>query len=339
VITALKQRAITLTINGNEGLSYQDAQSQIANNQWDIVFATSPVVSIFSADSGYTFVAVMFPDSDVYQSGLFVHVDSEIQSVDDITSQHTLALGEFGKSASSFFMPIYDLYGKSVSVNTGNRGSKIVEMVKTRKADIDAAAISNFGDASRSNDPELRYIHQSRNIPSSAVYLSPELALEDREVLKHILMDAPDEVKEFENSNYGEGEEPNYDYFRGIIKTVDQVLICSDFSSNPVNLFCPEGFEPYVVRGEMNGWSARGNNLTLVVSTSDGEIYNVVIDRLTLEEAIAPKKINDLQGWLVETRTPNSPVSDSSQVPTIPITQMTQIKFLDSSLANNVLAF
>ena len=56
-------------------------------------------------------------------------------------------------------MPIYDLYGKSVSVNTGNRGSKIVEMVKTRKADIGAAAISNFGDASRSNDPELRYIH------------------------------------------------------------------------------------------------------------------------------------------------------------------------------------
>ena len=38
MITALKQRAITLTINGNEGLSYQDAQSQIANNQWDIVF-------------------------------------------------------------------------------------------------------------------------------------------------------------------------------------------------------------------------------------------------------------------------------------------------------------
>ena len=40
----------------------------------------------------------------------------------------------------------------------------------------------------------------------------------------------PDEVKEFENSNYGEGEETLITiYFRGIIKTVDQVLICSDF--------------------------------------------------------------------------------------------------------------
>lgn len=323
---------LEVIIDGDEDLHYQEAESQIVNYQWDIVFAMSPMVSISSIDSGFDFVAVMFPDTKVYQSGLFVHKDSEIQSVDDITPQHTLALGDFGKSASSFFMPIYDLYGKTVTITIGNRGSDIREMVKSGDADIGATAISNFGDASNIDDPEVRYIHQSRDIPSSAVFLSPELSLEDRATLKHVLLDAPDVVKGFDNSNYGIGEEPDYEEFKRIIQRVDQVLVCSDFSTNPVKLYCPEGFEPHIMKGRMDSWSMRANSVVLGVSTSDGQIYKVIIDKSILDEVTAPRKIHELQGEILETMTPQLPISEPDQVPIIQITQPTQIKFINLSL-------
>jgi len=129
-------------------------------------------------------------------------------------------------------MPVYDLYGKTLTVDMGHRGQKIREMVRTRKADLGAGAL---GDTVK-NDPDIRIIHLSRDIPGSGVYLSPELSESDTKAIQTVLLNAP---KDFQKkANYGAGLEPNYTAFMEIIQRTEQVLGCSDFRKNPVSFFC-----------------------------------------------------------------------------------------------------
>jgi len=321
----IKSEKIRVIIDGDRTLPYQEARNRIANQKWDITFAVSPVISIFAKDNGHVFVAPMFPDSDVYQSGIFVRRESLIQSLDDIEARHTIALGELARSASSFFMPVYDLYGKVLNVNYGNRGSEIRELVKLGKVDLGAAAISSFGDAAE-EDSEIRFIHQSRDIPGSGVYLSQKLSASDREVIMRLILNAPEEIKRYENSNYDIGEEPNYDYFRGIIKRVDEVLICSDFSKNPVSLFCPPGLQPTIMTGEVNGWSTRHLSVILRVSQENGEVFNIDIPQHILQQTIGSSNFSKLQRRIVTTRTPTEPSRDENGTLTVKVTQPTQFQ-------------
>jgi len=326
----IKGEKIRVIVDGDRTLPYQEARNRIANQNWDIAFAVSPIISIFAKDNGYVFVAPMFPDSDAYQSGIFVRRESPIQSLDDIEARHTIALGELARSASSFFMPVYDLYGKVLNVDYGNRGSEIRRLVKLGEVDLGAAAISSFGDAAE-EDSEIRFIHQSRDIPGSGVYLSQKLSASDREVIMRLMLNAPEEIKRYENSNYDIGEEPNYDYFRDIIKRVNDILICSDFSKNPVSLFCPPGFEPTIMTGEVNGWSARHpSSVVLRVSQENGEGFNVDIPQRTLQQilqqTIGSSNFRKLQHRIVTTRTPMEPSRDENGILTVKVTQPTQFQ-------------
>jgi len=321
----IKGEKIRVIIDGDKTLPYQEAQNRIANQEWDIAFATSPVISIFAKDNGYTFTASMFPSSDSYRSGIFVRRESPIQSLDDIEASHTIALGGFARSASSFYMPVYDLYGKVLNVNYGNRGNEIRELVKLGEVDLGAASISSSGGVA-GVDSETRFIHQSRDIPSSGVYLSEKLSASDREIIMRLMLNAPEEIKKYENSNYAIGEEPNYDYFRGIMKRVNEVLICSDFSKNPVSLFCPPGFQPTIMTGQVNGWSTRHLSVIVRVSQENGEVFNVDIPQHTLQQTIGTSNFGKLQRRVVTTRTPTEPSRDKNGILTVKVTQPAQFQ-------------
>ena len=227
----LGSKALDVIIEGNSDISYAEAQDKIANQEWDIVFALSPMNGIKAKDNGYTWLARMFPQLPLtYQAALYVKSNSPIQSVNDIKSNTKIALGDFN-SASSFYMPAYDLYGKSITVTTGHRGNKIKDLVASGIVDVGAGVYSTVKD-----NPQFRVIQVSREIPGSGVYLSPKLAPSSQEQIRQILMNAPKAIQQA--ANYGPGQEPHYAVFRAISRRADEVMGCADFDRQPVQFFC-----------------------------------------------------------------------------------------------------
>ena len=203
------------------------------------------------------------------------------------------------------------------------------------EVDIGALPISDKGIESVEGD-DKRLIHQSRNIPSSAVYLSPRLSSSDQETLNQVLLNAPEEVKKFENSNYGAGEEPDYTEFRKVINRVNEILICSNFSENPVQLFCPEGFEPTIIMGKVNGWTARNNSILLKLTEEGGDIYNVNVSRQLLEQVTGTSTLSQLQDQIIKLTVPKEKIKNDNGTFIVNITQPAQLNLKNNSSNSSV---
>ena len=292
-------KKVDLAIDGDQNLAYQEAKNRIAKKQWDIAFTLSPIISVAAKDNGYRFAALMFPENPpYYQSALYVRADSPIQSLNDITPSTVIALGGFN-SASSFYMPVYDLYGKTLKVDMGHRGQEIREMVRTRKADLGAGAL---GDTVK-NDPDIRIIHLSRDIPGSGVYLSPDLSESDTKTIQTVLLNAPKNLQK--KANYGAGLEPKYTAFMEIIRRTEEVLGCSDFRQNPVSFFCAtaSGTVPSrvintetAVRGRVNGWKRpNAETVWLTLIGEDNRVYRVVVSPQILNQVPGATNVLELQ--------------------------------------------
>jgi serine/threonine protein kinase len=227
----LRGEKISVVIEGNKNLSYQEIKKKLSTRQWDIAFARSPMTSRFAQKQGYSYLAGMFPDSTTYNSGIFVRKNSPIRSIDDIKPNTIVALGDFN-SAASFYMPAYDLYGKIFSQKLAH-GESTIDLVKQGKAEVGAAAVGRI-EADRS---KFRIIHRSRDIPGSGVYLSPQLASQ-HEQIKQALLSAPPEMRDTNKANYGDVPEADYTEFDKIAARVDSIAECVNFSHNPITLFC-----------------------------------------------------------------------------------------------------
>lgn len=311
-IDFLKGDKIKVRINGDKTLSYAEAQKRMETKKWDIAFANSPILSIFAKKQGYAYIAGMFPETINYQAGLFVRKDSQIKSLNDIKTSTRVALGGFN-SASSFYMPVYDLYGKTITVNINNRGETIIDLVKQGKADVGSAAI---GDSLKSNDPDLRIIYVSRQIPGSGVYASPNLSESDQKNIQKLMLNAPAKVQK--GANYGDKPEPDYTEFTKIVKRVEEILVCADFTENPVTLACSGNIE--TIKGTINGVSIRGDDSFIKLS-ANGRIYNISVSLKIIKELFGSDRLTDIQGKLVQLRT-------DDEGNNIEINQLTQIKLL-----------
>jgi serine/threonine protein kinase len=226
----LQGKQVGIIIEGDKSLSYQEVKKRLAVKKWDIVFARSPMIARFSQKQSYSYLAGMFPGSPSYKSGIFVKASSPIRSINDIKSNTLVALGDFN-SASGFYMPVYDLYGKTFSAKIA-RGESPRSMVSQGKAEVGTVAI---GDQLKPNNSEFRIIHTSRDIPGSGVYLSPQLASQHQQI-KQVLLAASKSITK--KVNYGDVPEPNYTEFDKIIDRVDSIIECVDFDKTPTNLFC-----------------------------------------------------------------------------------------------------
>lgn len=294
----LSGNKVKVIVEGDKELSYEEVRSRIALKKWDIAFTLSPMVSVAAKDNRYTFVARMFPNNPpYYYSGIFVKSDSYIHSLNDLKNTSVIALGDFG-SASSFYMPTYDLFGKSLIVDMGHRGQDIIKMVKEGKADMGAAAI---GDIVKEDDPEIRIIHKSREIPGAGVYISPNLSNLDQETLKKTILKAPKEIQK--KANYGIGEEPNYSFFIGISQRSEEVLKCADFKKNPVNFFCSESQKnaSKVIIGKVKEWQHQNSRIdSLTLASQDGKIYHVVISLQVRNQVPGASSLLALQGKTIK---------------------------------------
>ena len=278
---------VEIVVDGRRSMPYSEARERLVKQEWDIAFTLSPILSIAAKDNGYTFAAQMFPNgSPYYQSALFVKSDSPIKSLEDLKPTTTIALGDFN-SASSFYMPAYDLFGKALRVDMGHRSKTIMEMVKTGKADVGSVVSSNV-----ENKDNFRIIHLSRKIPGSNVYLSSKLSQSDRETLKKVLLEAPGNVRK--QANYGAGTEQDYSTFVKISRKAEEVLKCANFQKNPVNFYCPNSNitknnlpknNTSTISGRINGWSRKSNNIEkFTLSSNDNKTYHLIISRQILNQ-------------------------------------------------------
>ncbi|OPH09562.1 phosphate/phosphite/phosphonate ABC transporter substrate-binding protein [Cylindrospermopsis raciborskii] len=285
LINYLKQQfgqEVKILLDGNERLSYEDARKKMIDKKWDIAFTYSPMLSIAAKNNGYLHAARMFPNSpSYYQSAIFTKSNSPIKSISNISLTHTIAMGDFN-SASSFYVPSYDLYGKTINVNMGHKGSEIKKLVKTGKADVGAAAYIAVKD-----EKDLRIIHLSKLIPGSNVYLSPNLSDSDQLEITKVLLNAPVNIKK--DANYDLGEEPSYSELIKISKTTEKVLKCADFMVNPVKFYCASenkttGFNTAGVNniseisGKINGWTRKDKFQSFKLVSEKNKVYELVVD-------------------------------------------------------------
>lgn len=284
----LGSQAIDVVVEGDSKITYKEAQDHITNKKWDIVFANSPMNGMKAKDNNYKWASRMYAKyPPTYQSALFVRSNSPIKSIDDIKSTTTIALGDFN-SASSFYMPAYDLYGKSMTVTAGHRSSKIREQVAKGQADIGAVVYSTVKD-----DPQFRVIQVSREIPSTGVYLSPKLTPATQNQIQNILENAPKKIKE--QANYDTGEEPEYKEFRTIALRANQVLSCANFSINPVQFFCNANG----IIGRVAGFTNQSNGMIrLRLERENHQTCQVFVFSQTLNkitDGSSPENINRKQ--------------------------------------------
>jgi ABC-type phosphate/phosphonate transport system substrate-binding protein len=211
--------------------SYQDMKRQIAYKEPDIVFAHSPMNSLAAKKNGYIWLGSQnYSNSAYYRSVLFVRSNSPIQSIADIKARTTVALGHMG-SASSFHVPVYDLFGKSFMALLANSHGEIQELVRAGKVDVGASIESSI-----ENKPEFRIIHRSRSIPVAGVFISPKLSKSDQNQIKQILRQAPRDI--LEKVGYHNIAEPNYQYIEHISSKTEEIINCANFNENPVQFFC-----------------------------------------------------------------------------------------------------
>ncbi len=280
-LTGHLHQELDIQIEGNDSITYQAAKNNIARNNWDLVFAYSPMNGVIARDNDYVWVARMFPNyPNYYQSALFVRQDSSIQSMADITDATRVALGQIG-SASKFFMPIYTLYGKTITLDHDqSRSQDIIDQVRWGQADVGAVAKAEI-----EADRDFRIIQTSRDIPGSGVYLSPQLSPEAQALVSQILLAAPEPIQQA--ANYGVGAELDYEAFREITLKTEELLACVDLDEAPVRLFCqdaeattPESGDLLAsMTGQINGWSRISDQtVQLTLSGDDGQIYQLLID-------------------------------------------------------------
>jgi endonuclease YncB( thermonuclease family)/ABC-type phosphate/phosphonate transport system substrate-binding protein len=270
---------VEIIIDGGDEFSYEEARKRMIKQKWDISFTLSPMLSIAAKNNGYVHAARMYPNYDpYYQPVLFTKSDSPINSINDLKEIHTIALGDFN-SVSSFYVASYDLYGKTLNVNLGNKSRKIKELVKSGQVDLGAAA-----DSSVKDDKSFKIIHVSKNVPGSGVFLSPKLSKSDRKTITEVLLNAPKNIRD--DANYGKGNDYDYSNLIKISERTNTILKCSDFTKNPVKFYCgstssekskEEANSGFNVVGKINGWTKKGDTETFKLVGENNQIYEVVI--------------------------------------------------------------
>ncbi|MEA5604698.1 PhnD/SsuA/transferrin family substrate-binding protein [Nostoc sp. UHCC 0252] len=290
---------VQIVIDGDESISYEEARKRMINKEWDIAFTLSPILSVAAKNNDYHFAARMFPNNPpYYQATLFTKSTSSIQSLNDLKSTNTIALGDFN-SASSFYVPAYDLFGKSLRVDMGHRGKDIKDLVKTGKADVGAAAYEAV-----TNDKDLKIIHLSKQIPGANVYLSPKLSESDRQIITKVLFNAPDNIRK--QANYGGGEESDYSQLIKISQRTEEILRCANFQQNPVNFYCSDSSQNQKsnnsnntseILGRINGWSRQNNEIeSFKLSGKDNTVYQIIVPRKILNQISGASNPIALQG-------------------------------------------
>ncbi len=272
-------------VNISEDQALERAKQEIKSQKWDLAFTTVPMLSATAVKNNYQFTARMSPEKTQSESVLFVRKDSPIKSIDDLTADKAIALADFN-SAQGFYMPVYDLYGKTLRVDMDNGPRDSMAKVRSGQVDVGASVyIRSLKEAS-----DLRVLHVSRAIPRAGVYVAPTLTLQDQKLVSDLLLAAPPAIQE--NARYGAGKAIDYSEFLKVVNRVEEVTSCTNWQANPVKLYCDTASKNIVkqdaiakdsIIGTTNGYRAFNDRFEFSLRGDDAKTYRVVLPRTVLD--------------------------------------------------------
>lgn len=123
-------------------------------------------------------------------SVLVVLKNSPIQKLTDLNGK-SVALGQPG-SATGYYVPLYDLYGTSMSeIRIAPTPETVLEWVAKREVTAGALAKNELEQyRSKFANTEFRILHASRRIPPGAVLISPEVERNQQRSIEQVMNEA-----------------------------------------------------------------------------------------------------------------------------------------------------
>ncbi|MEO1764249.1 MAG: PhnD/SsuA/transferrin family substrate-binding protein, partial [Cyanobacteria bacterium J06629_18] len=173
--------------------AYNELQAidQINRKRWDIVFAPPGLAAISIDRQLYEPLFSMGEVSSRQRSLIIVRDDSPIQKIPDLANK-TIALGQIG-SAAGYYVPLYDLYGLTLSdIRFAPTPKTVLQWLNEGSIDAGALSEKNFEIYRRQfSDIKFRIIHTSRWIPPGLVLLSPTVERNRERQIRKIMGEAP----------------------------------------------------------------------------------------------------------------------------------------------------
>jgi ABC-type phosphate/phosphonate transport system substrate-binding protein len=280
-------------IDAADDQALERAKQEIKAQRWELAFTGSPMLSATAVANQYQFAARMAPNRTQNESALFVRNDSPIKSLDDLTADKTIALADFS-SAPGFYMPVYDLFGKTLRVDMNNNNRE--SMAKVRSGQVDVG-VGNYG-ASLKKATDLRILHVSRGIPLAGVYIAPKLTSQDQKLVTELLLAAPATVQN--NARYAAGSPIDYSEFLKVVKRVEEITSCANWKVNPVKFYCGNGSGntssntsnhsgiPVASTGDSivgttGGYSAYDNRVEFTLQGAERKVYRLILPRTVID--------------------------------------------------------
>lgn len=202
--------------------AYNELQAieQIDRQKWEIVFAPPGLAAIALDQELYLPMFALEEIDSSRRAVLVVREDSPAQSLTDLEGR-VAALGEPG-SAAGYYLPLYDLYGLTLSeIRFAPTPRMALQWLDEGAVDVSGLSKGNF-DRYKQEFPstEFRVLHTSRWIPPGLVLLGPTVDRNLQEQIERAMREAPADVTA--DAGYvPEAPLPNYDLF---IELVNKVL-------------------------------------------------------------------------------------------------------------------
>ncbi|MDJ0674503.1 MAG: PhnD/SsuA/transferrin family substrate-binding protein [Calothrix sp. MO_167.B42] len=189
---ATKTRSIRVDVEP----AYNELQAvtQIQRKNWDIVFATPGLAAIAIGKELYVPLFSMESVSRRQRSLLIVLNDSPIREIKDLSNK-TVALGEPG-SASGYYLPLYDLYGLTLSkIRFAPTPKSTLELLRDSSVEAGALSQRDFETHKRQfPNTKFRIIHTSRSIPPGVVLVAPTVEANRQQFLQKVMAEAPADI-------------------------------------------------------------------------------------------------------------------------------------------------
>lgn len=168
------------------------AVEQIQSQAWDIVFAPPGLTAIAMSEAQYI---PLFPlqGNPRQRSVLVVKEDSPVTELPDLANT-VIALGEPG-SATGYYLPLYDLYGLTLTeIQFAPTPKTVLEWVATDQVTAGALSEEDFEQYQNAFDARFRVVHESRVITPGAVLLSPTIERNQQRLIEEAMQAAPSNV-------------------------------------------------------------------------------------------------------------------------------------------------
>ena len=164
------------------------AVEQIQRQNWSLVFASSGLVAIAIDEAQYVPIFPIQGPANL-RSVIVTQSEGNIETLADLFDQ-PVALGEPG-SATGYYLPLYDLYGLTLSeIRFAPTPKSVLDWLQSGEVAAGALSAEDY-ERYRSEFPGLKIIHESRIVPPGAVLLGPTVDRTLQQLIETAMREAP----------------------------------------------------------------------------------------------------------------------------------------------------